>query len=82
MSCSFLVVLLIYCSRKVADIIRLTLQECLKFLKDAHFGGSQNLSGNSFHQSDTVLSLYAEAASTVLKVIFQSFGFSVCPFLI
>ena len=66
----FLVVLLwIYCSGNVADIIIPTLQECLKFIKDAHFGGSQNLSGKSFHPSSGVLSLYAEATATVLKVI-------------
>ncbi|KAL2319967.1 hypothetical protein Fmac_028936 [Flemingia macrophylla] len=52
-----------------ADIIRLTLQECLKFLKDSHFGGSQNLSGKSFHQSGAVLSLYAETTATILKVL-------------
>ncbi|TKY68978.1 CCR4-NOT transcription complex subunit 1 [Spatholobus suberectus] len=44
-------------------------EECLKFLKDAHFGGSQNLSGRSFHQSGAVLSLYAETTATVLKVL-------------
>lgn len=53
------------------DIVSLTLQECLKFLKDSHFGGSQNLSGKSFHQSGAILSLYAEAAATILKVILQ-----------
>ncbi|KAL5134617.1 CCR4-NOT transcription complex subunit 1 [Glycine soja] len=44
-------------------------EECLKFLKDSHFGGSQNLSGKSFHQSGAILSLYAEAAATILKVL-------------
>ncbi|XP_027908150.1 CCR4-NOT transcription complex subunit 1 isoform X1 [Vigna unguiculata] len=44
-------------------------EECLKFIKDAHFGGSQNLSGKSFHPSSGVLSLYAEATATVLKVL-------------
>ncbi|XP_020232404.1 CCR4-NOT transcription complex subunit 1 isoform X1 [Cajanus cajan] len=44
-------------------------EECLKFLKDAHFGGSQNLSGKSFHQSGAVLSLYSETTATVLKVL-------------
>ncbi|KAG5022258.1 hypothetical protein JHK85_018600 [Glycine max] len=44
-------------------------EECLKFLKDTHFGGSQNLSGKSFHQSGAVLSLYAEATATILKVL-------------
>ena len=66
----------------MADIVRLILQECLKFLKDTHFGGSQNLSGKSFHQSGAVLSLYAEATATILKVILQSFAFSACPSLI
>ncbi|KAK7386118.1 hypothetical protein VNO78_26091 [Psophocarpus tetragonolobus] len=44
-------------------------EECLKFLKDAHFGGSQNLSGKPFHQSGAVLSLYAEATASILKVL-------------
>ncbi|XP_028804636.1 CCR4-NOT transcription complex subunit 1 isoform X2 [Neltuma alba] len=43
-------------------------EECLKFLKDTHFGGSQNLSSKSFRQS-TVLNLYAEATPTFLKVL-------------
>ncbi|KAK4267898.1 hypothetical protein QN277_024622 [Acacia crassicarpa] len=42
-------------------------EECLKFLKDAHFGGSQNLCSN-FRQS-TVLNLYAETTPTFLKVL-------------
>ncbi|CAJ1948186.1 unnamed protein product [Sphenostylis stenocarpa] len=44
-------------------------EECLKFVKDAHFGGSQNLSGKSFHPSGAVLSLYADTTATVLKVL-------------
>lgn len=51
-------------------------QECLKFLNDIHFGGSQNLSGKSFHQSTAVLNLYIETTATFLKVLLQSFGFS------
>ena len=62
--------------RKVTDTFSLTLQECLKFLKDIHFGGSQNLSGNSFHQSGSVLNLYVETAATFLKVLLETFGFS------
>ncbi|XP_054784760.1 uncharacterized protein LOC129291440 isoform X2 [Prosopis cineraria] len=48
-------------------------EECLKFLKDTHFGGSQNLSSNSFRQS-TVLNLYAEATPTFLKVLKSNSG--------
>ncbi|KAK7287009.1 hypothetical protein RJT34_22414 [Clitoria ternatea] len=44
-------------------------EECVKFLKDVHFGGSQNLSGNSFHQSGSVLNLYTETTATFLKVL-------------
>ncbi|KAI9078450.1 hypothetical protein K1719_039546 [Acacia pycnantha] len=47
-------------------------EECLKFLKDTHFGGSQNLSSN-FRQS-TVLNLYAETTPTFLKVLKSHFG--------
>ncbi|XP_057455962.1 uncharacterized protein LOC130747140 isoform X2 [Lotus japonicus] len=44
-------------------------EECLKFLKEVHFSGSQNLSGNSFHQPGAVLNLYTETAATLLKVL-------------
>ncbi|KAE9600761.1 putative CCR4-Not complex component, Not1, CCR4-NOT transcription complex subunit 1, HEAT [Lupinus albus] len=43
--------------------------ECLKFLKDVHLTGSQDLSGKSFHQSGAVLNLYAESTATFLKVL-------------
>ncbi|MED6130919.1 hypothetical protein PIB30_005208 [Stylosanthes scabra] len=44
-------------------------EECLKFVKDIHFGRSHNLSGKSFHQSGAVLNLYAETTPTFLKVL-------------
>nr|XP_025640967.1 CCR4-NOT transcription complex subunit 1 isoform X1 [Arachis hypogaea] len=44
-------------------------EECLKFVKDIHFGRSQSLSGKSFHQSGAVLNLYAETTPTFLKVL-------------
>ncbi|KAJ1388195.1 CCR4-NOT transcription complex subunit 1, CAF1-binding domain [Sesbania bispinosa] len=44
-------------------------EECLKFLKEVHFGGSQNLSGQSFHQSGAVLNVYTETTATFLKVL-------------
>ncbi|XP_019463581.1 PREDICTED: CCR4-NOT transcription complex subunit 1 isoform X2 [Lupinus angustifolius] len=44
-------------------------EECLKFLKDVHLTGSQDLSGKSFHQSGAFLNLYAETTATFLKVL-------------
>ncbi|XP_061369489.1 uncharacterized protein LOC133312337 [Gastrolobium bilobum] len=44
-------------------------EECLKFIRDVNFGGSQNLSGKSFHQSGALLNLYAETTATFLKVL-------------
>ncbi|KAJ1439436.1 CCR4-NOT transcription complex subunit 1, TTP binding domain, partial [Sesbania bispinosa] len=44
-------------------------EECLKFLKEVHFGGSRNLSGQSFHQSGAVLNVYTETTATFLKVL-------------
>ncbi|MCI08089.1 CCR4-NOT transcription complex subunit 1-like, partial [Trifolium medium] len=43
--------------------------ECLKFLKEVQAGGSQNLSGQSFHQSGGVLNLFTETTATFLKVL-------------
>lgn len=50
----------------------LALQECLKFLKEVHTGGSQNLSGKSFHQSGGVMNLNTETTATFLKVLLES----------
>ncbi|KAK7277081.1 hypothetical protein RIF29_18231 [Crotalaria pallida] len=44
-------------------------EECLKFLKDVHLSGSQDLSGKSFHQSGAALNLFAETTATFLKVL-------------
>ncbi|XP_045789212.1 CCR4-NOT transcription complex subunit 1 [Trifolium pratense] len=44
-------------------------EECLKFLKEVQAGGSQNLSGQSFHQSGGVLNLFTETTATFLKVL-------------
>ncbi|KAI4356708.1 hypothetical protein L6164_000708 [Bauhinia variegata] len=44
-------------------------EECLRFLKDAHFGGSQNLSGKPFHRSGALLNLNIETKATFLKVL-------------
>ncbi|KAF7825292.1 CCR4-NOT transcription complex subunit 1 isoform X1 [Senna tora] len=49
-------------------------EECLKFLKDIHFGGSHNLSSKSFHQSTAVLNLYLETTATFLKVLKNNTG--------
>lgn len=57
------------------DIRLLALQECLKFLKEVHTGGSQNLSGKSFHQSGGGLNLNTETTATFLKVLHGSVGF-------
>ncbi|WJX85826.1 hypothetical protein P8452_68221 [Trifolium repens] len=44
-------------------------EECLKFLKEVQAGRSQNLSGQSFHQSGGVLNLFTETTATFLKVL-------------
>ncbi|KAL5134610.1 CCR4-NOT transcription complex subunit 1 [Glycine soja] len=56
-------------SRNLTTYKDVFFEECLGFLKDAHFGGSQNLSGKSFHQSGAVLSLCVETTATFLKVL-------------
>ena len=49
--------------------VRSTFQECLKFLKEIQFGGSQDFSTKTFHHSGAVLNLYAETSSTFMKVL-------------
>ncbi|OMP00668.1 hypothetical protein COLO4_12469 [Corchorus olitorius] len=44
-------------------------EECLKFLKEIQFGGSQEFSAQPFHHATAVLNIYLEASSTVLKVL-------------
>jgi CCR4-NOT transcription complex subunit 1 len=59
----------------VDNIYRITLQECLKFMKEVQAGRSQNLSGQSFHQSGGVLNLFTETTATFLKVLLESISF-------
>lgn len=58
-----------------ADLYMLTLQECLKFLKEVQAGRSQNLSGQSLRQPGGVLNLCTETTATFLKVLLGSIGF-------
>ncbi|GAV69286.1 Not1 domain-containing protein/DUF3819 domain-containing protein [Cephalotus follicularis] len=44
-------------------------QECLKFVKEIQFGGSQDFSAKPFHHSGAVLNLYMETSSTFLKIL-------------
>ncbi|XP_059434806.1 uncharacterized protein LOC132167794 isoform X1 [Corylus avellana] len=44
-------------------------EECLSFLKEIQFGGSQDFSTKTFHHSGAVLNLYVETSSTFLKVL-------------
>ena len=47
----------------------LSFQECLKFLKEIQFGGSQDFSTKAFHDSGAVSNLYLETSSTFMKVL-------------
>ncbi|XVF22765.1 hypothetical protein REPUB_Repub12eG0199200 [Reevesia pubescens] len=49
-------------------------EECLKFLKEIHFGGSQEFSAKPFHHSTAVLNIYLEASSTFFKVLQANTG--------
>lgn len=53
----------------------LTLQECLKFLKGIHYGGSQDFSSKSFYPSNAFSNIYLDTASTFLKVIWKKIQF-------
>ncbi|KAL4599949.1 hypothetical protein ACB092_11G164000 [Castanea dentata] len=44
-------------------------EECLKFLKEIQFGGSQDFSTKAFHDSGAVSNLYLETSSTFMKVL-------------
>lgn len=56
-----------------------TPQECLKFLREIQFGGSHDFSARPFQHSGAISSLYSDATSTFLKVIFLQLG-SESPF--
>ncbi|XP_022732983.1 CCR4-NOT transcription complex subunit 1-like isoform X3 [Durio zibethinus] len=49
-------------------------EECLKFLKEIQFGGSQEFSAKPFHHTTAVLNLYLEASSTFFKVLKANTG--------
>ncbi|XVF73469.1 hypothetical protein PTKIN_Ptkin12aG0203600 [Pterospermum kingtungense] len=49
-------------------------EECLKFLKDIQFGGSQEFSAKPFHHATAVLNLYLESSSTFFKVLKANSG--------
>ncbi|XVE76912.1 hypothetical protein DITRI_Ditri13aG0018400 [Diplodiscus trichospermus] len=49
-------------------------EECLKFLKEMQFGGSQEFSAKPFHHTTAVLNLYLEASSTFFKVLKANAG--------
>ncbi|XVF33558.1 hypothetical protein REPUB_Repub17cG0178700 [Reevesia pubescens] len=49
-------------------------EECLKFLKDIQFGGSQEFSAKPFHHTTAVLNFYLEASSTFFKVLKANSG--------
>lgn len=51
------------------DVHNLNFQECLNFLKEIHFGGSQDFSTKPFHHSGAILNLYMETSSAFLKVL-------------
>ena len=57
----------------MGDIHSVTFQECLKFLREIHFGAAQVSSG-SFHSSGAITDLYSETSSTFLKVLFKKFS--------
>lgn len=48
------------------------LQECLKFLKEIHYGGSQDFSTKPFYPSNAFSNIYLETASTFLKVLWKN----------
>ncbi|KAK8614783.1 hypothetical protein V6N13_068574 [Hibiscus sabdariffa] len=48
--------------------------ECLKFLKEMQFGGSQEFFAKPFCHSTAVSNLYLEASSTIIKVLKANTG--------
>ncbi|XP_022944795.1 CCR4-NOT transcription complex subunit 1-like isoform X1 [Cucurbita moschata] len=49
-------------------------EECLKFLKEIHYGGSQDFSTKPFYPSNAFSNIYLETASTFLKVLRSNVG--------
>ncbi|TYH38529.1 hypothetical protein ES332_D12G116000v1 [Gossypium tomentosum] len=49
-------------------------EECLKFLKEIQFGGSQEFSAKPFHHTTAVLNLYLEASTTFFKILKANSG--------
>ncbi|GMI98283.1 hypothetical protein like AT1G02080 [Hibiscus trionum] len=50
------------------------LEDCLKFLKEIQFSGSQEFSAKPFRHSTAVSNLYLEASSTIIKVLKANTG--------
>lgn len=49
-------------------------EECLKFLKGIHYGGSQDFSTKPFYPSNALSNVYLDTASTFLKVLRSNVG--------
>ncbi|CAK9319222.1 unnamed protein product [Citrullus colocynthis] len=49
-------------------------EECLKFLKGIHYGGSQDFSTKPFYPSNVLSNVYLDTASTFLKVLRSNVG--------
>ncbi|KAL0547689.1 hypothetical protein IC582_012113 [Cucumis melo] len=49
-------------------------EECLKFLKGIHYGGSQDFSTKTFYPSNAFSNIYLDTASTFLKVLRSNVG--------
>ncbi|KAE8699711.1 transcription factor UNE10-like [Hibiscus syriacus] len=50
------------------------LEECIRFLKEIQFGGSQEFSAKPFRHATAVSSLYLEACSTIIKILKANTG--------
>ncbi|XP_039063628.1 CCR4-NOT transcription complex subunit 1-like isoform X2 [Hibiscus syriacus] len=50
------------------------LEECLRFLKEIQFGGSQEFSAEPFRHATAVSNLYLEACSTIIKILKANTG--------
>ncbi|XP_022979316.1 CCR4-NOT transcription complex subunit 1-like [Cucurbita maxima] len=49
-------------------------EECLKFLKGIHYGGSQDFTSKPFYPSNVISNIYLDTASTFLKVLRSNVG--------
>lgn len=58
------------------------LQECLKFLKGIHYGGSQDFSTKTFYPSNAFSNIYLDTASTFLKVLWHNSSTFTTKFLL